>query len=449
MTQNETKTNRQRKTAIADITSLRQVFTNPEGDDSTLAKIEKEISRNLIGFLNAHVVAGDISPADLERDFLETKIPENPTFVSEHADFLLNKIVAQSVHTAAPSFIGHMTSALPYFMLPLAKIMMALNQNTVKIETAKSLTPLESQTIGMIHRLVYGRDDAFYQRWTQDRESALGVFCSGGTVANLTALWTARNLLLSPRGDFAGVGLDGLAAGLQAHDLKGLAILVSNRGHYSLRKSADILGLGRNCLVGIKTDHSNKIRLDELKIEMKRLKSAGKGILAVIGVAGATETGTVDPLDGIADLAEEFGCFFHVDAAWGGPTLFSDRYRGILKGIERADSVIIDAHKQLYVPVGAGICVFKKETSLDAVEQSANYIIRKGSRDLGKHTLEGSRSGVAMLVHSGLKIIGRKGYEILIDIGIGKAGQFAKMIGATDDFELMSEPELNLLTYRG
>lgn len=438
----------QNKKAVADLESLRRIFTIPESADSTLGHIEAEISRNLLGFLSNTVVAGDILPADLERDFLETEIPEDPTFVSDHADFLLKKVVAQSVHTASPAFVGHMTSALPYFMLPLAKIMMALNQNTVKIETAKSLTPLESQVIAMIHRLVYQKDEAYYHKWTHDRDHAIGVFCSGGTVANLTALWVARNKLLTPRGDFAGISSDGLAAGLLAHGLKGLAILVSRRGHYSLRKAADILGIGKNNVVAIPTDAHQKVDVDAMRREIKRLRSEKIGVLAIIGVAGTTETGSVDPLDKLADLAQQEQCHFHVDAAWGGPTLFSDRYRAMLAGIERADSVIIDAHKQLYVPVGAGICVFKSETDLSYIEQSAAYIIRKGSRDLGKHTLEGSKPGIAMLVHSGLKIMGKRGYEILIDLGIGKAGQFAKLINASEDFELMTEPELNILTYR-
>ncbi|RYZ48408.1 MAG: putative pyridoxal-dependent aspartate 1-decarboxylase, partial [Proteobacteria bacterium] len=120
----------------------------------------------------------------------------------------------------------------------------------------------------------------------------------------------------------------------------------------------------------------------------------------------------------------------------------------LLKGIERADSVTFDAHKQLYVPMGAGMAIFKDHKSLSLVAHYAEYIIRKGSRDLGRMTLEGSRPGMAMLVHSGLRIIGRSGYEMLIDMGIEKARRFADMIKATEDFELISEPELNLLTYR-
>jgi len=436
------------KKAEATLDSMRKVFSIPESEDSTLIKIEKEISKNLLGFMRNHIVAGEMEPAEIEKDFQNVNIPDEPMFVHDQAKFLMDKVVSQSVHTASPSFIGHMTSSMPYFMLPLAKIMIALNQNTVKIETSKAFTPLESQVIGMLHKLIYNRPNDYYQRWTHDRSHALGVFCSGGTIANITALWVARNRMLNPKNDFVGIYEDGLAAGLDAHGYRGLAILVSKRGHYSLRKAADLLGIGRRNLIAIETDSRNKINLDSLRTKIKELRDSQIGILAIIGIAGTTETGNVDPLDEMADIAEREQIHFHVDGAWGAPTLFSDKHRHLLKGIERAQSVAIDAHKQLYVPMGAGLCLFKSETALDSIETNAQYIIRRGSRDLGKHTLEGSRPGMAMLVHSGLRILGRKGYELLIDVGIGKASQFARLIQNTDDFELTTEPELNILTYR-
>ena len=185
-----------------------------------------------------------------------------------------------------------------------------------------------------------------------------------------------------------------------------------------------------------------------LRAEHSKLNEQNIRPLALIGIAGTTETGHVDPLDDLADFAEEIGCHFHVDAAWGGPTLFSATHRHLLKGIERADSVTIDAHKQLYAPMGAGMVLFKDPHALTAIEHHANYILRHGSKDLGSHTLEGSRPGMAMLVHAGLSIIGRKGYELLIDLGIAKARKFAELIKAHPNFELMTAPELNILTYR-
>ena len=437
-----------KKFAQASIESMYRVFTVPEAPNSTLSSIDKHVSSNLAGFMQDHIVAVEHDLQAMEKDFADSKIPEKPTFVSEHAQFLLDKLVARSVHTSSPSFVGHMTSALPYFMLPLSKIMIALNQNLVKTETSKAFTPLERQVLGMLHRLVYAQEDDFYTSKMHDAEHALGAMCSGGTVANITALWAARNLAFPPEGQFKGVSHDGLFRALKYYGYDGAAVVVSKRGHYSFRKTADILGIGRDYLIAVDTDDDNRIDLDALRETCTRLKKDNICIISIVGIAGTTETGNIDPLEEIAEIAREFKAHFHVDAAWGGPTLFSSTYKALLKGIEKADSVTLDAHKQLYVPMGSGLVVFKDPKKLKSIAHHAQYVVRRGSKDLGSTTLEGSRPGMAMLIHSGLKIIAKEGYEILIDQGINKAKSFASMIDAEPDFEIISYPELNIITYR-
>lgn len=437
-----------KRQATASEEALWRIFTVPEAPDSTLSIIEQNISQNLAGFLRESIVAVEKPLWQIERDFQAHQIPSEPKFVSDYAEQMMEKLVAHSVHTAAPSFIGHMTSALPYFVLPLSKMMVGLNQNLVKIETSKAFTPLERQVIGMMHHLVYGEGDSFYKKWMHSANHSLGAFCSGGTIANITALWIARNRLLKAEGDFKGVAKEGLFRAMKYYGYEGLAILVSERGHYSLGKAADILGIGREFLVPVKTDANNKVQIEEMRRVSRELNDKNIKVMAIVGVAGTTETGNVDPLNDLADLATELGCHFHVDAAWGGATLLSDKYRHLLCGIERADSVTIDAHKQMYVPMGAGMVVFKHPSSAHAIEHHAEYILRKGSKDLGSQTLEGSRPGMAMLVHACLQVIGRQGYEILINRSLDKARYFAGLIKDHAEFELITEPELCLLTYR-
>ena len=438
----------QKRCAVASKESLIRIFTVPEAPDSTLSKIESEISSNLAGFLNENIAAIEKPLHEIEKDFQTATIPEEPTFVSDYAQDIMEQLVAHSVHTAAPSFIGHMTSALPHFVLPLSKLMVGLNQNLVKIETSKAFTPLERQVLGMMHHLAYSEDDSFYSKWMHSAKTSLGAFCSGGTVANITALWIARNRLLKADGDYKGIAAQGLISGMLHYGYKGLAVLVSERGHYSLGKTVDLLGIGRDNIVAIATGENNKVDVDAMRKKAHELEASGIKVMALVGVAGTTETGSIDPLNEMADLSEELGCHFHVDAAWGGSTLLSSNYRHLLSGIERADSITIDAHKQMYVPMGAGLVLFKDPAATDAIEHHAEYILRKGSKDLGSHTLEGSRPGMAMLVHACLRVIGRKGYEMLIDRSIVKARTFADMIKQDEDFELISEPELCLLTYR-
>lgn len=434
--------------ARATLESLYRIFTVPEAPDSTLGSIDQAITDDVAGFLQTHIVATERPLEEIEASFSACSIPEEPTYVSDYTEFVKENLVAQSVHTAAPGFVGHMTSALPYFMLPLARLMTALNQNLVKVETSKAFTPMERQVLAMLHHLIYRCPDDFYPPWMHNSQAALGAFCSGGTIANTTALWVARNRLFAPQGAFRGIAQEGLARSLRHRGIDGIAVLVSERGHYSLGKAADLLGIGRDHLVKVPIDEQNRIDLQALRQACRRLQGENIRPLALVGIAGTTETGNVDPLEAMADLAAEVGCHFHVDAAWGGPTLFSDRHRHLLAGIERADSVTIDAHKQLYAPMGAGMVVFKDPTAVSAIEHHAAYILRHGSKDLGSHTLEGSRPGMALLVHAGLSIIGRKGYELLIDLGIQRARTFADLISKHPDFELTSRPELNILTYR-
>ena len=132
----------QKRCAVASKESLIRIFTVPEAPDSTLSRIESEISSNLAGFLNENIAAIEKPLHEIEKDFQSANIPEEPTFVSDYAQDIMEQLVAHSVHTAAPSFIGHMTSALPHFVLPLSKLMVGLNQNLVKIETSKAFIAL-------------------------------------------------------------------------------------------------------------------------------------------------------------------------------------------------------------------------------------------------------------------------------------------------------------------
>ena len=434
--------------ATASLENLYRIFTVPEAPDSTLGSIDKEISDNLLGFLTDRIVTREKPLKAIEADFSNSSIPEVPQFVSDYTDFVMDKLVAHSVHTAAPGFIGHMATPLPYFMLPLSRIMVALNQNLVKIETSKAFTPLERQVLGMMHGIIYEQGDAFYQDNLHNSQRALGSFCSGGTTANITALWVARNNMFPITETFQGIAKEGLARAIKQSPYDDLAVIVSKRGHYSLGKAADVLGIGRQNVLSIDTDDHSKINIKELRAKCAELKANNVGIISIIGIAGTTETGSVDNLAEMAQIAAEYNTHFHVDAAWGGPILLSNTHKHKLSGIELADSVTIDAHKQLYVPMGAGMVLFKDPTMLATVEHHAEYILRAGSKDLGQYTLEGSRSGMAMLVHAAFHIIGRKGYQIIIDQNVDRTQKFAALIDAHPEFELTAEPELNILNYR-
>jgi len=438
---------------IADWETLQRIFIRPEDEAcrKTLVKYMEQILFGLNDFLNSNVgVTEPISLKELTRDFRETIISSNPEKKLENViSDIINHIAPRAVNVASPYFVGHMTSAIPFFMVHLKAIVTALNQNVIKLETSKVLSVLEKQVLAKIHRLIYKKNEAFYQAHVQSVDTSLGTFTTGGTTANITALWLARNRFFNAISREKGVEEYGMVEAMQARGLDRAVILVSKRGHFSLKKAAGILGLGNRNVLPMDVDKDQRIDMKKLEESIKKLKSQGRtGIIAVVGIAGATETGTVDPLDDMADLCLGYDIHFHVDAAWGGPVLLSERYAYLLKGIERADSVAMDGHKQFYMPMTCGMVYFRDPGAMDLVAYHSNYVNREGSVDLGIKSLEGSREANALILDSSLKIMGSRGYALMIDHGIETAKAFALEIGARPDFQMVTQPELNILTYR-
>ncbi len=427
---------------------LRRLFASSVITNSTEMLAESRVSEMIRDFLSAANFSSSIDFKVLVERFLESSIPERPGDVADYLDLLQDDVVSHSTRTSSPRFIGHMTSALPSFMRPLARLVAAMNQNVVKIETSKAFTPLERQTLAMIHRLIFNRSNAFYDEHVQREKSTLGVITSGGTVANLTALWCARNRRLGPQDGFDGIESEGLAAALRFYGYDDAVIIGSNSMHYSFDKAADLLGIGNRNLIKVPTDRHNRLDVTALREKVEECRRLRKLVIAIVGVAGTTETGSIDPLSEIAEVAREAGAHFHVDAAWAGPLLFSRRHKHQLTGIEQADSVTIDGHKQLYVPMGLGMCIFQGPQLAKSIEKEARYIARPSSVDLGKRALEGSRPGTVLFLHAALHIIGHRGYETLLDEGVRKTRYLADSILSRPEFELLLEPTINILVYR-
>jgi glutamate decarboxylase len=438
---------------VADWQTLHRVFIRPEDEKSrqTLIKYMEQILFGLHEFLNSHVGVTEAIPlATLAQSFTDTTINREPEKkLAEVIKDIINQIAPRAVNVASPYFIGHMTSAIPFFMVHLKAITAALNQNLIKLETSKVLSVLEKQVLAKIHRMIYSLDQPFYDTHVQNADTCLGLFTNGGTTANITALWVARNRSLPETAEFSGVEQDGMTAAMKAHDLERLVVLVSERGHYSLKKAGGVLGIGNRNVISVKVNSSQQIDMADLTRQVEAFGQNKKTrIAAIVGIAGATETGTIDPLPDMAALCRKHGIHFHVDAAWGGPVMLSDKYAGLLDGIREADSVTIDCHKQFYMPMSAGMVFFRDPTALDRIIYHAGYVNRKGSVDLGIKTLEGSREASSLILDSALKIMGSKGYALMIEHGIDTAREFAEKIKKRDRFQLVTAPVLNILTYR-
>jgi len=441
--------NQELKQVKANLEYLKKLFIMPDSPDKFV-----EFGRELLEMIHDFFkekggIHSSVSLPELSRIFNRTAIPEDPHLIKDVLSEIKAKIIAHSVKVGNPYYIGHMTSAIPYFMILLEMIIAALNQNQVKIETAKASSFVERELMAWFHRLIYNRSEAFYERNVQNPRVALGNATADGTISNLTAFLVAREKAFPPEGDFPGARVAGMERGLRHYGYSRGVILVSSRGHYSIQKAANLLGLGEENVLAVPVDGNHRIDLRRLSQKVKSLKKdRGTRIVAITGIAGTTETGSVDPLEKMAELAIETNAHFHVDACWGGAALLVDEYRPLLRGIEKADSVSIDAHKLLYCPMAMGLVLFQNEKDLNTIKQSSQYVIRRNSVDTGRFTIEGSRPFDSLKPWAALKIMGRDGYRLLMRSARDNASTLQGLLDGCGNFETLNTPELFILIYR-
>ncbi|KAG4084667.1 PLP-dependent transferase [Neocallimastix lanati (nom. inval.)] len=358
-------------------------------------------------------------------------------------------VVENATRVSSPYMMGHMTSALPFFHKHISKLISSLNQNVVKVETSSTMTFLERETLSKLHRAFYNMEDNYYKELLTKNDGCFGCITSGGTIANLTALWISRNNAFPKTDNFNGIEKEGIISALKYYNYNDIAIIGSELMHYSFKKAADILGIGLNKIYTIPVDSEYKIRIDLLTEKLQELKQKRIKVITIVGIASTTEVGSIDDLEKLADLAEEYGAMFHVDGAWGGSFILSDKYRHLLKGIQRADTITIDGHKLLYTPIGCGVVLFKSPfLPTTTIRKVANYIIKTDSMDHGKTTLEGSRPANALYIHASLNILGQHGLRYLLETSIENTKYMYNLINLYPQFEIISKPITNIFTYR-
>ena len=263
----------------------------------------------------------------------------------------------------------------------------------------------------MLHHLVYRRNKSYYKRWMHDCDAALGAFCSGGTVSNITALWAARNTHFPlPKGLRCGARRDTQSAAF--YGFNDVAILISRLWTLFIRKTADVLGIGRESVFTVDTDRNNRIDLRKLAENLQTIE---------IPKGEDTQSGRHRGNHGDRKrrpLARHGGGLpkslrsFHVDAAWGGSNSVFNR-KHLLNGIERADSVTttqISSSMSRWSGMGAtGIPLHCR-----ASHHHAEYVLRKGSKDLERtrwrvHVRKNHAGSLCIEYHR------TQGYELLID----------------------------------
>ena len=338
-----------------------------------------------------------------------------------------------SRHNGHPRFFGYVASPSTPIGAYADLIASALNANITCWRSGPAGTELERLIVIWLGSLI-GYD-----------QQAKGLLTSGGSMANMIALLIANRRKSGSDTSRRGLWNSGPP----------MAIYASEEVHMSIPKAADILGFGRDQVRMIACDERQRMRVDLLASRIEADVREGLRPFCVVGSAGTVNTGAVDPLTEIATIASEFGLWFHVDGAYGAPGVLDQRKRDLFAGLERADSVSLDPHKWLYVPVDAGCLLFRDAgAAMTAFStEDADYIKTHGYSDeeafaFWDYGVELSRRFRALKVWLTLQYYGTRRIAEAISEDISLAAYLGELVSNADDFELLAPVELSICCFR-
>jgi aromatic-L-amino-acid decarboxylase len=283
--------------------------------------------------------------------------------------------------------------------------------------------------------------------------SLRGVYSSGGSVANLVALGAARQSALER------VGVDPAAEGVGS---RSVAVYTSTEAHHTVQRSAAVLGIGRDNVREIRTDESQRIDPEELRRALAADLGRGVVPVAVVAAAGTTNTGAIDPLRAVGEIAREYGAWFHVDGAYGLPGILDERVADLFDGLELADSVIVDPHKWLGAPVGIAATFVRDRSVLHRAftQGAAAYLegsftdadVRSSIDSMGipyaDFAVELSAPARGVVVWSILRRLGRQGMRARVRRDNDFARHLASRVRESETLELLGEPVLSICCFR-
>ena len=276
-------------------------------------------------------------------------------------------------------------------------------------------------------------------RWVADLvgypATAGGTIASGGSLATLAAVATARD-----------------AHGLKGADYGAAAVYLTTQAHHCIEKALRIAGLGEAPIRHVAMDDRFRMRPEALSEAIAADRGAGLRPWLVAAAAGTTDVGAVDPLDAIATIAKREGCWFHVDAAYGGFFLLTEEGRSTLAGIERSDSVVLDPHKGLFLPYGSGMVIVRAVAQLAATHDSYGHYMQDAVREPGEISPaevspELSKHFRALRMWLPLILLGTKPFRAALEEKLLLARYFYREVAALG-FEVGPLPELSIVTFR-
>lgn len=382
-------------------------------------------------------------PAE-ERTFgqLKDAMPELGEEAGHVLDEAIRELIDKGFHVPSANYFGLMNPTPSYMAVLAEALVAALNPQLATLARSQLASKIESETVRWIaERVGWCKVTGGEKPCSEDKRACDGTFTTGGNEANFTALALALAAYFPESVE------DGVAT------INGQPILyASTESHHSLDKSAGLLGLGRKALGRIPVD--DRLMMDEAALEAAILedRAAGRNPFCIVATAGTTNSGAVDDIAALSRIAKKHNLWLHVDGAYGAAAIFSDRYRGLVEGIEQADSITLDPHKWLSMPFAAGVILTSRPETLErAFAISTPYMPKVASSNLidnFKVSAQWSRRMNSLKLWLTLRVHGRQAYEELIERQMRLAGEMAEWFRTSKDFELAAPQKLPILNFR-
>ncbi|MBL4888261.1 MAG: aminotransferase class I/II-fold pyridoxal phosphate-dependent enzyme [Flavobacteriaceae bacterium] len=391
----------------------------------------REQGHQLINQLSNHL---DKSLKGKSKTTIQWKTPEGERqfwldfLESGDVEDLFSNITQRSIHIHNLKYIGHQVApALP--LTALSNTLAGLLSNGSAVYEMGKVSSVMEHIIAKIICKAIGYS-----------KNSGGFLTSGGTLATLTALLTARQIMVP----------DDV---WQNGNKKQLGIMVSEQAHYCVDRAARIMGLGEQGVIKIPVTENFNMDTAQLEDQYQKAKAKGIHIFAIVGSAPSTATGSYDSLDTIGEFSRSKNIWFHVDGAHGGAAIFSEKYKYLLKGIDTADSVIIDGHKMMMLPNITTALLYKNtEHSHATFSQKADYLLQQSEDEdwynMAKRTFECTKNMMSIHWYAVIKTYGISIFDDYVTSLYDLGHEFAKRIKISPNFELALEPQTNIVCFR-
>ena len=411
----------------------------------TCGKSSKKVYKKLIrqtakaitdAFVNESAYSGP-TPDELKAIVnQDTILPEYGLGFEKVFELTKEKVLPNLLRTPSTEYMPHLHGPSLLETLSSELIISTFNQSMDSWDQAPVATEIEVETIRHLCKL-YGYDES----------KSDGVFTSGGSQSNQTAIILARDWYCNKHlnYDVKKYGLDEKCSKLRMY--------TSEISHFSMEKSAHILGLGYKSVVKVPVDSRKKMDVSALRSLIEKDLKDGNIPFLIVGTVGTTDFGSIDPLEELSKLAREHKMWLHADAAYGSGVIMSQKYGSRVSALSLCDSITVDFHKMFLMPISCSAVLLKDGSTFDALTIHADYLNREedeedGYTNLVDKSLQTTRRFDALKVWMSFQTRGKDGWSKLIETSMENAQYFYNQLKSDSNFKVITEPEISSVVFR-